>query len=126
MINIHFVKSLSRMKLAGMQTLDSLGAKEKQPLSIQMTCSFLYEYTAYATDTSEIFTVLFGNRRCFISKKVFITNCHKVTYSCLLEFLFSEENRKGNVIFLAFVSLKDPFPPKNCLSQRSRLLRIQH
>lgn len=76
MINIHFVKSLSRMKLAGMQTLDSLGAKEKQPLSIQMTCSFLYEYTAYATDTSEIFTILFGNRRCFISKNVFITKSH--------------------------------------------------
>lgn len=57
---------------------------------------------------------------------LFITNCHKLTYSCLLEFLLSKERREGNVIFSAFVSLEDPFPPKNSLSQRSRLLRIQH
>lgn len=69
----------------------------------------------------------FGNRRCFVSNIFFfITNCHKLTYSCLLEFLISKEKREGNVIFSAFVSLKDPFPPKNSLSQRSRLLRIQH
>lgn len=72
MINIHFVKSLSRMKLAGMQTLDSLGAKEKQPLSIQMTCSFLYEYTAYATDTSEICTVCLATEGA-LSLKMFLS-----------------------------------------------------
>ena len=113
------------MKLAGMQRWR---AKNK-PLSIQAALLYLNIPQMPQIHVKYLLLIKITNLATEGALSLiflFITNCHKLTYSCLLEFLISKEKREGNVIFSAFVSLKDPFPPENSLSQRSRLLRIQH
>lgn len=82
------------------------------PQSKQSACS---DSAAFATDICEVFTLCwdhhFGNRRCVALNIFFlITKCHKLTFSCLLEFLISKEKREGNVIF-SFCVVKRPFTP---------------
>lgn len=112
------MKLIFSMKLAGMQTLECLE---------HTSCSALYEYTADATDTCEVFTNLAtegASSLIFFYLSQTVTNSH---IAACWNSSSPKEKREGNVIFSAFVSLEHPLtPPKNSLSQRSRLLRIQH
>ena len=114
------MKPTLSVKLAGMQTLERLE---------HTSCSALYEYTADATDTCEVFTNLATEGALSLIFFLFITNCHKLTYSCLLEFLISKREKRRQCYIFSFCVVRTPFnppTPKNSLSQRSRLLRIQH
>lgn len=140
--NIHSVKPIFSIKLAGMQTLDSFRAKNKilWAYKLHALCYIMnilhnmpqihvkyltfIKITNLATEGALSLIVFF-----FLSQTV--TNSH---IAACWNFLSLKREKRRQCYIFSFCVVKRPPPKKNktkkqnknSLSQRSRLLRIQH